>query len=638
MRLRTTLIALLLLVLCGVFVYVFEVRWPEEKKRREDETAKIFSPEWNEVTGLRITGSGGTLLLERKQKEAKETKDTETEGSGGAEPAWRIVEPVQTDADDASIVTIMRDIRDLRQEQVVAENPEDLAPFGLQERPLRVELITREGVPAPGPLLVGDKSPVGENSYARREGRPEVILLNVNAASRLDKSLYDMRAKKVFGVDRQDVEKVEILRNGQPALEMTRVEDGWEMIRPVRAPVKREEADKILNRVEGLTARSFDAEAAEDLAPFGLDAPPREVRVTLAPDQAQASLKLGATHSDGGQERVYAKRGEKPQVVSLDADFLEIVDVAPDTLRERRVFPFSSWKVDKVELAWDGQDAALEKRGTGKWWITRPEEARAASSAVTPILSGLSAMEGTAFFDRPTTPEGMKRFGLAPPLAKVTVYEEKIDMDPSAGAGEGQEDSEAVGTLLLGKVEEGASGARYYAYREGEPTVAEVGEQFFVRDLPKDLESLREKRVLDFYRYQVASVTIQGPGTELLLEKEGNDWGMKKPAKRSVDAAAVDDLLGFLSGLKVDRFATAAGSGAGQPGQDLFGPAALAARVTLNDEQGEEIATASFSTQGPADATDARYVRMHGAPKPGLIGKEHVEQLFEKIEKIDGKS
>jgi len=291
-----------------------------------------------------------------------------------------------------------------------------------------------------------------------------------------------------------------------------------------------------------------------------------------------------------------------------------------------------------MDLAWNGQETTIEKRGTGKWWITRPKEARACSRAVTPILSGLSSMEGTAFHAKPEAPEGMKRYGLDPPLARVTLYEAADAMEPVPEAGQETPPAVPIGSLLLGQVGEQGTGRHYYAYREGAPTVAEVGETFFVQDLPKDVESLVDKRVMDFFRYQVASVEIRTAKGDVLVEKKDGTWEMKRPQKRGVKVEDVDDLLDWLSDLKVDRFLPFSEKGEPEGMEDPFGPDASVSTVTLRDELGAELATASFAaSEGPADEPDARFVRIGGTREPGLIGKDRTEELRERILKIEGK-
>jgi hypothetical protein len=627
MKFRTTLIAAILLLLSGLYVYVFEFRWPQEKAEREEQAKKIFPVEWEDLRGIRITGSQGTVVLEKK--EGSDAAGAEpSAGSGG----WRLVEPVRADADDTAVGGLVSALRDVQQEQVIVEGSADLAPFGLQEPEIRIELFLREGKEAPPVLLLGGKSPVGQNSYAMQSGKDAVLLLNTFLNQQVDKSLYDLREKKLFRVKKDDIEKVEIFQEGRPFMEMVREGDDWNLVGPIRAPIARAAADKILDKIAGLRAQSFVSETGEGLAMFGLAHPRREVVVTLAPDHARASLRIGNSRSESGKTLMYAKRGETPEVVSLNDDLLETIDIRPEDLREKKVFPFQSWKVDQANLTWNGQDVTLERRGTGKWWMTRPVDTQASSSAVTSFLSDLSQLEGTAFFEKPQDAEGMKKYGLENPLARVTLFEEK--MTPGQADETGATPS-PIGTLLLGKAD-GAQG-RTFACLEGGKTVAEVGEDFYRNGFPRDVDSLREKRLLDFYRYQAGSLEFRGPEGEVTLEKRDNAWKLLKPSSGSVDEKTMNELLGFLSDLKLDRFVETAVTPPPETGEDPYGLESAGARLCLKGDDGEEIGTVLFSTRGPRDEPEFRYVQKKGEKEVGLIGADREERLFDKMKEIAGK-
>ena len=627
MKFRTTLIALLLLVLSGFLVYLFEFRWAGEKQEREAEARKIFSLDWGELQAVKIVGSHGPLVLERKAPEEDPAPAYAPRGSG-----WMIVEPVRTDADDTSIMGLMTALKNLEQEQVLHESPPDLEPFGLADPQIRLELVVSEGEASPAALLVGGKSPVGENSYARREGESAVLLLNAYVNPQVDRSLYDLREKRIFRMDKRDIERVEIFQEGAPALEMARHDGRWTLMAPIRAHVVPEEAERILDRISGLTAQSFEDEQPEDLAPYGLLSPRREVRLTFAPDQTQANLLLGAGRREGGRDSVYAKRGEVRQVFTLDADLLEVIDADPENLRDRKAFSFQSWKVGEVMISRADGDIALSKVGTGKWRITRPVDARASSGKVSSFLSAMSRLEGIAFFDRPEDLDGWKRFGLDVPAVQVALYEERTvpwGQDPP----ESEEASNLMGSVILGRP--GVDRGPAYAWLEGSVTVAEVDEAFFLEHFPAEPEAFRDKQVLDFHRYQVGAVHFHGPQGEVHLEEENGAWSMKRPVTRPVETGKVEALIDFLVDLKVDRFLD---MGGGDPQRHVEVPPGFEppeASVTLKDAQGQDLGTVLFSSNGPPEASQLLYVRIPHEGETGLIEAERLEHLLAGVREIE---
>jgi len=518
-------------------------------------------------------------------------------------------------------------LKNLRVEQVVVESPEDLAPFGLQEPGLKIEVLLSEGEQAPPALLVGAKSPVGQNAYARREGEDKVLLLSTVLDNQFDKSLYDLREKKLFRFKQDEVEGIRLLQDGKLRVELAREEGQWKIVHPKKARASKTEVNKIVSKLTGLRAESFARGETGDLSPFGLEPPAWEVEMSLAPDHARASLLLSGKKEEDGGDIVYAKRGETAQVVSLKTDILDTIKVAPDALREKKIFPFDSWKVKKVDLDWGDRQVTLEKREEGKWWITDPLEARAASGKISPFLSSLSRLEGEAFLDRSGGEGLLASCGLEKPLVKITPYVE----DGASSEDEGTEKRfSSLGTLLLGKGDRGAEA--YYAFLEGGDEVAGVGWDLFEKDLPSGPEELREKKLMDLFRYQVAAIDYAGPEGKILLEKEKGNWKLKKPHSRDAEEGDVNNLISTLTEMEAVRFLERDAGGSGEAGQ--AGIAALQEpemTFTLRNEEGEDLGTLFLSGRGPEGEKGLIYAQKKEDGWIGLINLSDRKDLVERL-------
>ena len=620
MKFRTTLLAALLLALFGAYFYFFEYKKAREKEETEEREKKVFSLEWDRIRGLRLAGSHGAFVLEKQPKTAGEEKP----GAAG-QGEWRIVEPVRAEADGTVLNGMVNSLKDLKIDQVVAENPEALAPFGLEEPKLQIEILVPEGETRVPPLRVGSKSPVGPNAYGMREGENKVLLLSASLDSQFDKGLFELREKRLFPFSKDDVEGLRILKQGQPRVEISREQNQWQLTRPLQAPASEEEVSKILNKLTGLRAQSFEAEQAADLAPLGLSDPAWTVEVVLSPDHTRASLLLAGTGPGKGKAAVYAKRGETPAVVTLNPDVLETLAVDPGQLREKKVFSFKSWDVEKVELTLNGQPVALEKTEAGKWWIKAPIEARAAAGKISPFLSSLSRLEGEEFIKAPGDENGLAAYGLSPPLAAIAVFA-KGEKSPDSDGGQGLS---PLGRVLIGR--SGGDAGVYYATREGSGTIARVGKDFFEQDLPRNLEDLRDRKLLDIYRYQVQAVEVQGAEGTVALTRSADGWELEQPEERRVEDQEVEDLLTVLTDLEVLRFVDAGGQGAAGDETAFPGPGKPALRITLKGDKGEALGTLLVSDKGPETDPGLVFVGLEGDKRVGLIEEARRKELSDKV-------
>jgi len=618
MKFRTTLIAALLLAVFGAYVYFFEYKKAEEEKKQEEEEKKVFSIDWEKLHGLEITNAHGTFIVEKVAQEAEEGGASSTKAD-----EWRIVEPLKADAEKAAINGLVSNLKGAKVEQVVKESARDLEPFGLKEPEIRVAVLMAEGEPSPAPLLLGGKSPIGHNSYAMVEGEDKVLLLSTHLVPQFDKDLYELRHKKLFAFKKDDVERLRILRVDEPEVEIVREGDKWELVSPLRARAAETEVDKVLNKLTTLKAESFNDEDPEDLAAYGLDKPVWKVEVVLKPDQTKATLLIGSIYQEQGKGYLYAKRGERPVVVSLGMDIIGTFSTEPEGFREKKVIPFKTWDIKKVELAWEGQDVTLVKREGSKWWIEAPIEARADGTKMSALLSALSRLEGEEFLDRPQNDEGLAEYGLADPLAKVALYKEK----PAAAQeeGEGEEAGYSLfGVFLLGKGRGDEAG--YYATVEGEETLHRVKGSFYEDDFPATVDTLRSKKVLDVSRFLVSGIEYRGPEGPVVLEREEGVWKLEEPSPGAADEKDVNGLLTEAMGLEVDRFVE-------EVPQDLapWGLDPAGSEIVLTKEGGEELGGVLFSDEGPEGEEGLVYVRSKGEFWVGLMQETKKKALLDKL-------
>jgi hypothetical protein len=472
--------------------------------------------------------------------------------------------------------------------------------------------------------LVGAKSPIGSNSYAMWEGEDKVLLLSTHLNPQFDKGLYDLRHKKIFAFKREDVERLRILRSGEPEMELVKEGDRWELVLPFRARASETEVDQILNKLTTLKAEAFVDEAPKDLADYGLEQPVWKIEVVLKPDQTKATLLIGSLHQAQGKGYLYAKREERPGVVSLGMDLIGTFAKEAEEFREKKVMPLKPWKVRKVELDGKGSDITLEKRDGQKWWIESPIVARADGTRMSVFLGAVNRIEGEEFFEKPDGEEGLAEYGLADPLARVVLYEEK----PVTGEeGEGGEEAgyPLLGVLLLGKkTHEGKD--VYYATVDGEDTVYRVSGEFYEKSFPEAVDALRSKKVIDVSRYLVTEIVARGPEGPVELKRKEGLWKLKKPRSEDVKKEAVDALLTEVLGLEVDRFVEHV-----PETLSAWGLEPAESEISFKNDDEEELGAVLFSSQGPEGEEGLLYVKQREEPWVGLIQADKKKAIMDKL-------
>ena len=165
MRLRNTLILLTALVLLGAFVYFVEIRG--QKAPREEPPFMDFSIP--DVSRFQVETREGLRMVATRQGDSSE---------------WQMEEPYQAEGDSARLEGALVRLSTVKPSRVLTETAESLAPFGLDDPSLTVEVELRDG--SMQLLDVGDMTPTQPSYYTRRGGEQAVLLMESATADQLD--------------------------------------------------------------------------------------------------------------------------------------------------------------------------------------------------------------------------------------------------------------------------------------------------------------------------------------------------------------------------------------------------------------------------------------------------------------------
>src|SRR5574340_633484 len=172
-----TLVAALILVLLGGYLYFFQIRKPGEGEKQ-----RVF-PAVNErqIVEIDLKYPSYTLVI-RKDEER-----------------WFVFEDSKKFKVDDKIVSKMAEnISQMKIEKVVTEDAKDMAGFGLDNPEVEVnaKIPDREYH-----ILIGSESPTGSGTYIRMDDGSRIILVNENSVEGfLRKSANDLRDKRIVSL------------------------------------------------------------------------------------------------------------------------------------------------------------------------------------------------------------------------------------------------------------------------------------------------------------------------------------------------------------------------------------------------------------------------------------------------------
>lgn len=290
-------------------------RTSTDKKIDDLRERRLFDFEDDDVRWFEIHHGDRTLRLERA--------DSDT---------WKMVQPEGFEADEGAIRTYLSALRTLRVVSFIAEAPESLAPYKLDEAPLRVEFAIAGHEDAPRTVLLGDKKTETE-FYAKVADEPAVYTVNDFAYRNLDKGARDLRDKSLLSIAPDDVLSVQVVRKNGDDFRLTHEGETW-TVDGAEGSAKQSEIEQYIKDVTSLAGYEIVADEIEDPAKFGFDEPALQITVFGKDESALGSVVIGKTEGSDGMQNFPARNTNGTTVMLVRSYVFNRLDKDPETLVE----------------------------------------------------------------------------------------------------------------------------------------------------------------------------------------------------------------------------------------------------------------------------------------------------------------
>ncbi len=395
MNFRTTLI--LALVFCVGLAAVLLIKNQDTRKKEKNEIAgKLLDIDKSTITELILEPALLHFI-----------KDGEN---------WNIVAPVETDGDKSAVDAILNMFDWAKIERTIVSNPAEYSDYGLAPEFGKMILV-HDG--KADTLFVGEETPTGSFVFARKNGLPEVFLTTTSLQSNIQKSLFDVRNKKVLRFDVNNIKEL-VITNRKGTIELFKAGADWMIKGKNNVSGDISEIIKLTNRLNSETAKEFVDENPADLQKYGLTSPAFKINILLGEDKAKATLFIGKDIHD----KYYAKDDSRKPVFLVDSAFVNLFNVAENDLRSKDIVQFTQSTIDKIELDYARQTIICEKDTANNWLVVAPDSGAAKSYKITSLLSDLSSLKAEEFVN--DNPASLEMYGLAKPQLTCKIYQKGI--------------------------------------------------------------------------------------------------------------------------------------------------------------------------------------------------------------------
>lgn len=413
MRPRGLLVALVLLAaLAGAVYYSNKQKAAEAAKPPADTPPKILALAEGDITKVAL------------KKGAYET-DLQKTGD-----KWAITAPMPYAADQSAVSQLVSSAANVSSDRVVEDKASNVSAYGLNAPILEIDITSKGGKVSK--LKIGDDTPTNSGAYAMLEGDPHVYTVPSYVKTGLDKSINDLRDKRLLTFDQDKLSRVELIAKKQD-IEFGRDKDQWQIVKPKPLRADGLQVDEMLRKLKDakmdLTLSPDDAKKA--VAAFAAGTPVATVKLTDPSGTQQIEIRKDKMD-------YYAKSSIVPGVFKVTPELGMGVDKALDDFRNKKLFDFGFNDPNKIEMHLNGKSYSFQKGGED--WFSNGKKLDSVSLQA--LIDKLRDLAATKFIDTGT---------LGAPTGDITVVSN-------------------MGKLTE-KLQIAKQGSDYVAQRENEPAL-----------------------------------------------------------------------------------------------------------------------------------------------------------------------
>ena len=292
---------------------------------------------------------------------------------------WEITKPEPMPADQDTVKSLISAASTLTSEHLIDEKPANLKPFGLRIPITEVTFVLDKGKPRT--VDFGNDTPAGGSTYVKLADDPRVFTVGSFSKTSLDKSLNDLRDKRLLTFDSDKLARVELTAKGQTIEFGKNGQNEWQILKPEPA---RADALQVDDLVRKLKDSKVQVEAGK-IAPSTFAAAPKLVTISTTDNGGTQTVEL---HQDK-DKNTYAKSSVVDGIYKVGTDLAEAVNKSAADFRNKKLFDFGFTELSQVSANNTTYAHAGEK------WFANGKEMD--SSSIQNLIDKLRDLSATGF-------------------------------------------------------------------------------------------------------------------------------------------------------------------------------------------------------------------------------------------------
>jgi hypothetical protein len=408
MRLKNSIILVVIFILLGAYVYFVEIKKHEKDQQVKQESKKVFTLVKDSINTLYFKNSNGKFSLKKVNNE------------------WKITNPLETEGDNSTINSMLTSLSNAEKDKVFTVDLKELSNFGLDESANVVRVVTSVG--EMDSILLGDDTPVGSYVFSYKSDST-VFTINKSVKSAFDKKLFDIRDRNILHFQRGDVRTITLNKPSEKyEFEKEGVSD-WRIIN-IERPADNGKINSLLSKLETNKVKSFVDEQGTQLKKYGLHKPTFQVDLLLGPEKGQKRLFI----SKKINSKYYAKDDSRKPIFEVDSFLVKDINQKLVDFRSKDFADFERSEVNKIIVQYQDTVITCLKDTSNTWYVEDTTRNTVKSSEINSFFSNLDFANISEFVKDGKF--NAASYGFDKPSVKLSLYK----------------DDELIFQAILGKV------------------------------------------------------------------------------------------------------------------------------------------------------------------------------------------
>lgn len=331
------ILAGIIAVLCGgfYFVYRYEPAEDTEPAASSAPAVSVLKLERDSIVSVSVTNAGETYQLSKNDGQ------------------WVVNQNPSIPVNQSKVSTLLYDCASVSAKEIIEEDVQDFAPYGLAEPERSVQIATEDGVVTT--VLIGSASLDNSVCYIALEGDTTVYSKSTSGCDSLAMPLSKLLDTSVYSISQENIGGITIERQGTERIELIRVQTGendgeplyeWRMESPLKKAANDYTlSNQVLSAIAAVSADEVIAEPA-NAAEYGLDSPRVVYGVRNQSGSESYTVLVGNTKG----ENTYIKLKDKTAVYLVSTEALSFTELSYQQLADTLVHIENIDEVSEITL------------------------------------------------------------------------------------------------------------------------------------------------------------------------------------------------------------------------------------------------------------------------------------------------